>query len=94
MFWSKKDKGKAKEPAQAPAKPATGSMTRSEQIRAEAMANARAAREAIGEETLQKIAAAIQKKQNSKIEQAKAQIKKADPGQVADEIIAMISYKK
>jgi hypothetical protein len=62
----------------------------SAEIRAQALANARMAREAIGEETLQKIAAAIQKKQMSSVEQAKACISQTDPSRVADEIIAML----
>lgn len=61
----------------------------SEQIREQAMANARAARESIGQETLDKIAEALQKKQNSKAEQAKARIAEKSPREVAEEILAM-----
>lgn len=61
-----------------------------EEIRAQAMENARRARAAIGEETLQKIAAAMQKKQQSDMEKARAKIKSLDSGRVADNIKAMI----
>ncbi len=64
-------------------------MTR-EEIQAQALANARAAREAIGEDTLQKIAAAIRKKEQSIIEQKKAEIKRSDAGRVASEISLML----
>jgi len=53
-------------------KKANGEPMSSEEIRAQAMANAKAARESIGEETLEKIAAALQKKQQSTAEKAKA----------------------
>ena len=65
----------------------------SAQIRAQALANARKAREAIGDETLQKIAAALQKKQNSATEQAKRQIAEADADRVAEEILAMLETR-
>jgi hypothetical protein len=62
-------------------------------IRAQALANARKAREHIGEETLQKIAAAMQKKQQSAIEQAKLKISQADADRVAEEIISMLETR-
>jgi hypothetical protein len=65
----------------------------SAQIRAQALANARKAREAIGDETLQKIAAAMQKKQQSATEQAKRQIAEADADRVAEEILAMLETR-
>ncbi len=55
-------------------------------IRAEALANARAARERVGEETIQRIAAALVQQQMSLTEQAKAKIAKANSQRVADEI--------
>ncbi len=62
-------------------------------IRAQALANARKAREAIGDETLQKIAAAMQKKQQSATEQAKRQIAEVDADRVAEEILAMLETR-
>ncbi len=78
MFWFKK---------KPPAKP-----TR-EQLLAQAHANAKIARETIGEETLDRIAAAMRKKQESAIEQAKAQIKSMDKDKVADHIKLMLDDK-
>ncbi len=80
MFWSKKKK----------AVPAKNSAQKSADIRAQALANARAARERVGEETIQKIAAAlVQQQERQKIsltEQAKAQIARANSERVVDEI--------
>jgi hypothetical protein len=91
MFWSKKNKSKKdqKTPAEAASKKAAAPQS-SADIRAQAMANARAARERIGEETLDRIAAAMQKKQQSTIEQAKNRIRDADADRVADEILHML----
>lgn len=63
-------------------------------LRAQALANARAAREAIGEETLQRIAAAIKKKEGSAIEQAKAKIASSDVDRVVDEIFLMFKDRE
>ena len=65
----------------------------SQRIREEALANARAAREHIGEETIQKIAAAMAKKQNSPMQKALRQIENADADRVADEIMYMLDDK-
>lgn len=62
-------------------------------IRAQALANARAAREALGDETIQKIAAAMQKKQQSPTEQAKLKIAQADADRVAEEILSMLETR-
>jgi len=62
----------------------------SEEIRAQALANAKAARENIGEDTLRRIAAAMTKKQQSATEQAKARIADADADRVAQEILYMM----
>jgi len=75
-------------------KKANGEPMSSEEIRAQAMANAKAARESIGEETLEKIAAALQKKQQSTAEKAKAQIRSKSPREVAEEILAMRSREE
>lgn len=69
---------------------------KSADIRAQALANARMAREAIGEETLQKIASALRKKQESPLEQAKARIAKLtedDATRVAEEILSMLETR-
>ncbi|MCB1562929.1 MAG: hypothetical protein KDJ75_05080 [Alphaproteobacteria bacterium] len=97
MFWRKKpQKGqKAKSPAgkggasQAGVR-AGGAGSESEALRAQAMANVRAARESIGEDTLDRMAAAMRKKQQSPLERAKAQILDEDAERVASEILAMI----
>ncbi|MCE7887805.1 MAG: hypothetical protein DYH13_09945 [Alphaproteobacteria bacterium PRO2] len=63
-----------------------GQRSGSEDIRAQALANARAARERVGEETIQKIAAALVQKQMSLTEQARKQIAQTNSDRVADEI--------
>ncbi len=57
-----------------------------EDLIAQATANAKQAREAIGEETLDKIAEAMRRKQNSNLEKAKAKIKAMDQDKVADHV--------
>lgn len=66
---------------------------KSQKIREEALANARAARLSIGEDTLDKIAAAMTKKQQSVMEQAKGQIRNADPDKVLDELLFMLKNR-
>jgi hypothetical protein len=94
MFWRKKpQKGqKTKSPAGKGGASQTGAQTAAgtADIRAQAMANVRAARESIGEETLDRMAAAMRKKQQSPLERAKAQILDEDAERVASEILAMI----
>ncbi len=63
-----------------------GQSKKSAKIRAEALANASMARQQIGEDVLDKIAAAMTKKQQSATERAKAQIQKVDPDRVLDEL--------
>ena len=62
-------------------------------LRAQALANAKAARVAIGEDTLNKIAAAMTKKQQSATEQAKRSIQNADAERVAIEILYMLEKR-
>ena len=78
MFWKKK-----KEPKK---------LSR-EELLAQAKANASKARAEIGDETLQKIAAAMQKKEQSATEQAKNKIKAMDQNKVADHLKTMIEDK-
>lgn len=86
MFWSKKKKkvSKKKKAAKNP------KALSSEELRAQAMENVRHAREQIGEETLDRIAAAMTKKQRSATEQAKTAIQQSDADRVADEILFMM----
>lgn len=99
MFWSKKKQKTASLVGSKTVKGAPGGKTaspvtaKSEALRAQALATMRAAREEIGEETLQKIAAAIARKENSVSEKAKAQIQKADPDKVASELLWMLGRR-
>lgn len=63
---------------------------RSAALRKEAMENARAARAAIGEDTLERIAAAMTKKQRSQTERARSRIRDRDADLVASELLDMI----
>ena len=80
MFWNKKNKDKKKPATTSTKKPS------SEEIRAQALANAKAARENLGDDTIQKIAEIMKQKESSKTEQAKAQIRRADTDRVVDGI--------
>src|SRR5688572_17685144 len=98
MFWSKKKKtGQTNKPAKNNSGPVAsygvgiqkktnGGQRSSAEIRAEALANARAARERVGEETIQKIAKALVQQQMSLTDQAKVKIARANSDRVADEI--------
>lgn len=88
MFGFFKKKGGEKSPGKPSGKPSSAD------IRAQAMENVRQARAAIGEETLDKIAQAMRKKQSSDFERAKAKIKSLDNDRVADNIRAMIDEKE
>lgn len=77
MFWSQENKEK---------KAAQKAAKKSQKLRAQALANAKAARENIGEETLDRIVAAMTAKQKSNTEQAKAAIQGADKDRVAEEL--------
>lgn len=92
MFWKKKSKGKDGAKATDSAKKPVSS--KREQILAQARANAAAARAEIGDETLEKIKDALLKKQQSAIEQAKAQIRAADQDKVRDNIKFMMNEGK
>lgn len=103
MFWGKKnsndtktknkksDKRSGKETSCVGRK--EGQRLSREEIQAQALANSRLARENIGEETLERIAAAMTKKQQSAVEQSKLQIKSADDGRVMDELKFMLRDK-
>ena len=74
MFWKKK------KPKKDPKK-----LTR-EQIIAQAKATAAAAREAIGDKTLQKIKEAMEKRESSAFAQAKKKVKSMDDDKVRDNL--------
>ena len=102
MFWGKKtsntdksaEKGSKKQNTKkSPEKKNSVGTSKSQRLREEALANARKARETLGEETIQRIAAALQQKQQSPIERAKAQIASADTDKVIDEILLMLDDK-
>lgn len=65
----------------------------SQRLREEALANVRDARAHIGEETLDKIAAAMTRKQHSAFERAKADINAQDPDKVLDEVLFMLKNR-
>lgn len=73
MFWKKKKAKKSSKPSR-------------EEIIAQATANAKAAREEIGDETLEKIKQAMMKKENSAFEQAKKKVKAMDDYKVRDNL--------
>lgn len=79
MFWKKKKKVPKK-------------LSR-EALIAQAKANAAKARAEIGEDTLQKIAANMRKKEQSAVEQAKEKIRQMDKDKVADHLKIMIEDK-
>ena len=86
MFWSKKSGKPKKKSTQKPSR---------EQMLAELQKNAQGAREAIGEENLQKLAAQITGKkpevnvQPSPMHQAREILNKMDDGRLADNLRAM-----
>lgn len=77
VFWKKKKKPAPKKDAPA---------TNREAIIAQARANAAAAREEIGDETLEKIREALMRKENDPLEQAKAKVRAMDKQKVADSV--------
>ena len=81
MFWKKKKKDKK----QAGDKAGDKKPSR-EEILAQAKANAAAARQEIGDETLDKIKEAMMKKENNPFEQAKKKVKAMDRQKVADSV--------
>ena len=85
MFWNKKKKSKKKdEKSDKPSR---------EDLIAQAKANAAAAREEIGDETLDKIREAMLARENNPLEQAKAKIKAMDKQKVADSMKVMLQEK-
>jgi hypothetical protein len=62
-------------------------------LRAQAMENARGARERLGDDTIQKMAAILREKEGSAMKRAEEQIKGYDKSRIADNIKAMIEDK-
>ena len=82
MFWKKKTNKKNKKP-----------QTR-EAIIAQAKESAAKAREEIGDETLEKIKRAMEKRQNSALEQARQKIKNMDEDHVRDNLSLWLRDKE
>jgi hypothetical protein len=105
MFWLNKNKSKktaktstatngAKSTCVGSDKGKSKGQVSSPDIRAQALANAKAARESLGEETIQKIVEAMARKKNDPVEQAKAQIAQQDAERVAHEILDMMGQTR
>lgn len=91
MFWNKNKKSKKQD--KRPSKDKSVG-DKSQRIREEALANARAARENIGEDTLDRIAEAMTRRQQNIQQQVKQQVAEADAQSVAAEILAMYDEGK
>lgn len=105
MFWLNRNKSKktAKETSAANGKSSgvgssqeisKGQSPASVDIRVQALANAKAAKAALGEDTIQKIVEAMARKQNNPLEKAKAQIAQQDAERVAHEILDMMGQTR
>lgn len=103
MFFSRNKDGKNKTDKKKPQSSAlrgsggetkAGQRSHSDVIREQALANARGARERLGEDYIQEMADILKKHQGKLTpEQAKAKIKSTDPDRVAAEILAMLEDK-
>lgn len=92
MFWNKsKSDKRAKKNTSCVGR--EGQSPNREEIRAEALANARSAKENLGNETIRKIVAAMEKQQNSIMAKAKRDIETADIDRVLDELKFMLDTK-
>ena len=99
MFdWLKKDKEKRAEAASATPPSSPDSKPDKDELIRQAMLNTKAAREAIGEETLNKLGAMIEKKQRQmQLEKIRADIirkMETNSGQVSDHLKFMLHDKK
>ena len=93
LFGKGKDKNKDGNKAKTPAQDIKDPIARREALKAEAMANARAARAQIGDETLQKIARALSEQNKSPGKKAQDQIHAMDHGRVADHLKSLLDDK-
>ena len=85
-----KKRGAQQKPEKGRAKSKGSQSNSAGDIRAQALANARAAREKIGEDTIQQIAEIISKKENNPFEQAKRKLETADTDRITDEIMFLL----
>lgn len=99
MFWGK-DKNKKPQKNAGKRSPrdkscvgGEGQRQGSDQIRAQALANARAARENLGDETIQKIAEIMKKMESQPMRQAQKKLEQVDSGRVLDELRYMLDEK-
>lgn len=79
FFKKSKEKAKAKKSAE---------------VRAQALENMRGARERLGDDTIQKMAAILREKEGSAMKQAENTIRSFDKGRIADNIKYMIDEEK
>lgn len=88
MFWKKKNKSKKKltDPQQA-------AEARRKKIREQAMANATAAREHLGQDTIDRIAAKMTEMQKSNMAQARAKLENVDTDRMLDELKDMLDNR-
>lgn len=63
-------------------------------LKAQALENMRGARERLGDDTIQQMAAILGEKEGSAMKQAENQIKSFDKGRIADNLKAMIDEEK
>lgn len=70
------------------------STSSSDDIRAQALANARAARENLGEETIHKIAEIMKKMESQPMVQARQKMESVDSDRVLDELRYMIDSEQ
>ncbi len=84
MFWSKKSKEK---------RAAAAKEKQGKKIRKQAMANANAARDNLGQDTIDKIAAKMTEMQKSNMAQAKASLEKVDTDKMLNELKNMLDDK-
>lgn len=66
---------------------------KSADLRAQALENMRGARERLGDDTIQQMAAILREKDASALKQAEDKIKSFDKGRIADNLKAMIDDK-
>lgn len=66
---------------------------KSADLRAQALENMRGARERLGDDTIQQIAAILREKDQSALKQAEDKIKSFDKGRIADNLKVMIDDK-
>ncbi|MGH1399461.1 MAG: hypothetical protein ACRBCT_09640 [Alphaproteobacteria bacterium] len=103
MFWNKKNKTKQENTDKRPQsqscvgregqRPLGSNCSSSDKIRAEALAHARAARENLGEETIQKITEIMKNMESQPIRKAQKQLENVDSGRMLDELRWMLDNK-